>query len=354
MTTSAIVDPLFGAVVGQPRAVDLLRAAAQAPVHAYLFHGPQGSGKRAAARAFAAALLCPNGGCGECRSCRLALDGEHPDVREIEREGAAITTAQADEMVHLASLAPVESRRKVIVADEFHLLRPDAAAKLLKTVEEPSASTVFVLCADDIPAELVTIASRCMQVEFNAVADELIEATLIAEGVEASIAHAAARGANGDIDRARLLASDPALAARREAFASLAHRLDGTGAAVAKAVDELLEMIEAASEPLKVRHEHEAAALAERIERYGERGAGKRDQQERHKRELRRLRIDELRAGLAALADAYRQRLFVAEPSRRAPLLKAVDLIHRTLEEFDRNPNEALLLQALFVRLPII
>ena len=81
MTPAAIVDPLFAAAVGQPRDVDLLRAAAQAPVHAYLFHGPQGSGKRAAARAFAAALLCPNGGCGGCRSCRLALDGEHPDVR---------------------------------------------------------------------------------------------------------------------------------------------------------------------------------------------------------------------------------------------------------------------------------
>ena len=73
-----------------------LRAAADQPGHAYLFVGPAGAGKRAAARAFAAALLCPYGGCGECRDCRLALTGEHPDVREVERVGAAISKEQAD------------------------------------------------------------------------------------------------------------------------------------------------------------------------------------------------------------------------------------------------------------------
>ena len=85
----------------------------------------------------------PQRGCGECRDCRLALSGEHPDVQLIEREGAAISAAQAEDIVRRAALAPVEGRRKVLVLDEFHLLRPEAAARLLKTIEEPSPSTVF-------------------------------------------------------------------------------------------------------------------------------------------------------------------------------------------------------------------
>ena len=120
---------LWSAVVAQDRAVALLDAAAREPVHAYLFLGPRGSTKTEAARAFSAALLCPNGGCGECRDCRLALSGEHPDVQLIAREGAAISAAQAEDIVRRAALAPVEGRRKVLVLDEFHLLRPEAAAR---------------------------------------------------------------------------------------------------------------------------------------------------------------------------------------------------------------------------------
>ncbi len=89
------VDALFAGVVGQDQAVARLVEAAAAPVHAYLLAGPPGSGKSQAARAFAAALLCPYGGDGTCRDCRLALAGEHPDVREVERTGPAITIDQA-------------------------------------------------------------------------------------------------------------------------------------------------------------------------------------------------------------------------------------------------------------------
>lgn len=353
MNAVALASPeLFAAVVGQPRAVELLRTAAAAPVHAYLFLGPRGSGKRAGARAFAAALLCPDGGCGHCRSCRLALAGTHPDLREIVREGAAITTAQADQMVALAALAPVESARKVIVAHEFHLLRPDAVAKLLKTLEEPSASTVFVLCADDVPPELVTIASRCVRVAFTAVADAVIESTLVDDGVAAEVAHRAARAAYGDLDRARVLAADPALAARHEAFAAVPRRLDGRGTTVAIVVSELMDLIDAAAEPLKRRHERELEELSERVERYGERGSGRRELDERQRRELRRHRTDELRTGLTVIADAYRQRLLSVEADRRGPLLNAVALVHQMIEELERNPNEVLLLQGLLVRLP--
>src|SRR5262245_52249549 len=122
---------LWANVVGQDDAVARLEAATESLVHAYLFVGPPGNGKEAAARAFAAALLCANGRCGSCRDCRLALAGEHPDVREFEREGPAITSAQADEIVRTAALAPIEGDRKILILHEFHLLQPTVAPKLL-------------------------------------------------------------------------------------------------------------------------------------------------------------------------------------------------------------------------------
>ena len=342
---------LWGRVVGQPAAVALLAGAARQPVHAYLFVGPAGSGKRAAARAFAAALVCLHDGDGTCRDCRLALTGEHPDVREVERVGAAITVEQAGEIVRLAALAPVEGARKVMILDEFHLLQPPAAAKLLKTVEEPPASTVFCILADDVPPELVTIASRCVRVELRRLTDETVREALVAEGVALETAAIAAHAANGDLDRARLLAADPALAARRKAFAELSDRLDGRGAAVAAAVDELLGLIDGAAAPLQARHESELAALEERVAQVGERGSGRKATEERHRRELRRHRADELRAGLGALAASYRDEL-VHGSSRAAEATAAVHDIHAALEAMERNPNEALLLQALFLRLP--
>src|SRR4051812_26976492 len=103
---------VFDRLVGQERAVAQLRAAARSPVHAYLLVGPPGGGKRPAARAFAAALLCPHGGCGECDICRRVLADVHPDVAVVEREGAYISVAQAREIQRLALRTPNEGHRK--------------------------------------------------------------------------------------------------------------------------------------------------------------------------------------------------------------------------------------------------
>ncbi|MEP6658944.1 MAG: hypothetical protein ABJD24_03405 [Acidimicrobiales bacterium] len=348
---------LWSAVVAQDRAVALLDAAARAPVHAYLFLGPRGSTKSEAARAFSAALLCPNGGCGECRDCRLALSGDHPDVQLIAREGAAISAAQAEDIVRRAALAPVEGRRKVLVLDEFHLLRPEAAARLLKTIEEPTASTVFIVLADDLPPELVTIASRCVRVEFGAIPVEAVERVLIEAGVDPEQAAVAARSSAGDLDRARDLAHDPELAARRDAFAGVPERLDATGAVVAQLVDDLLGRIDSAAAPIKIRHAAEIAEMQERLERIGVRGGARRELEERHKRELRRHTNDELRAGLGELAGSYRQALVVdagvgVRAHETTAKIEAVAAVHEVLESLERNPNIGLLLQSLLLRLP--
>ena len=153
-------------VVGQERAIAQLAHAAVAPVHAYLFVGPAGCTKDEAARSFAA-LLLTGADDAETRDARLILIGEHPDVREVERTGARISAEQVADIIRNASLAPVEGSRKVMILHEFHLLEAEGAARLLKTLEEPPGNTVFIVLADHVTPELVTIASRCVRIEFR-------------------------------------------------------------------------------------------------------------------------------------------------------------------------------------------
>lgn len=359
MTTSATSDPtsddrasVWDEVVGQPAAVDRLRRAAESggAVHAYLFLGPPGSTKVEASRAFASVLLSGRDD-ADGRDARLARRAEHPDVHEIRRVGPAISAGQAREIVDAAWLTPNEGDRKVLILDEFHLIRPEAAAILLKTIEEPPPSTTFVILADLVPSELVTIASRCAVVEFRPVADELVVERLEADGVDPATAAAAATAARGDLDRARVLAADPELSARQAAFADLPGRFNGTGRTALGAASEVLELIDSAAEPLQARHAEEVAELDARAAELGERGSGRKQLEERHRRELRRHRTDELRSGLATLAATYRDAA-VSGPGRASEMITAVHRIHDALEALERNPNERLLLESLFWSLP--
>lgn len=339
-------------VVGQTHAIERLRAAADAgPVHAYLFVGPPGSTKFQAARAFAARVIS-GGDDPDQRDARLALRGEHPDVREVRREGASISAEQAREIVRVSSLAPTESPRKVLILDEFHLLRPEGAALMLKTIEEPPESTMFVICADFVPHELITISSRCARIDFRSIADGVIAARLLTEGVGPVEAQGASKAALGDLDRARLLATDPGLAERRAAFLAAPTTIDGTGAVAMRLAAELLALIDQAGEPLVAQQDAEAEELTARIKEFGERGSGKKRLEERHKRELRRQRTDELRAGLATMAATYRDTLTAGTAPSVEEAAGAVRMIHDALETLERNPNERLLLEHLLWSLP--
>ncbi|MDY7105229.1 MAG: hypothetical protein S0880_28930 [Actinomycetota bacterium] len=346
--TGAVADA-WDDVVGQDDLVARLRSSAAEPVHAYLFVGPPGSGRRAAARAFAGDVLAAGSEGDEAdRHRALARAESHPDLVVVEREGPFITRDQARWIVNRAAMAPVEGNRKVLVLTEFHLVL-DAAPILLKSIEEPPAGTVFVVVADDVPPELVTIASRCVRLDFRAVPTTLVAERLRAEGVEDERADIAAHAAGGDLARARLLATDDELAARLEAWRAVAGRLDGTGATAADLVVELIELVDRALVPLTDRQATELEDLADQEERYGMRRSGRKAVEDRHRRERRRARTDELRTGFAALAGAYRADL--VEHGRPGRAMTALAALSDATETLERNPNERLLLQALFVRL---
>jgi DNA polymerase III subunit delta' len=354
---------LFAEVVGQPAALAALRAAAPRPVHAYLLVGPPGSGRRAAARAFAAALLCPEGGCGRCRHCTRALAGSHPDLVLIERTGPAVGVDEARRLVVAAQRRPYETARQVIMVTDLHLAAR-AAPALLKTIEEPPASTVFVLLADHVPPELATVASRCVEIRLSAVPEAVVARWLTSRGIPPERAAEVARSASGHLGRARLLAEDPGFARRLELWRTLPDRLDGTGSTTARLARQALEECDAALEPLRATHVAEMEHLAEQAEALGERGVpGRREANDRHHREERQWRTDELRAGLGELARSYRDRLAdVLRMSERpgtssrgdagaASYRRAVEAVDAASAALVRNANELLLLEALFSRL---
>lgn len=345
---------VWDSVIGQDHAVDLLRRLAHTDVHGYLFIGPEGCGKEEAARAFATCLITGSDDAGNDRA-RLISQGSYTDVHEIRRIGAAILAEQAEEIVALASRSPIESDKVVIILHDVHFMADSAIVRLLKTFEEPSSNVRFILLTDAVVPLLVTVASRCVNVNFGEIPAEVIERTLVDEGTPPDLARSVASGARGSLRRARLLAGEPDYAARREAFAQVPHALDGSGHRATTLVTELMAHIEAAAAPLEEIFERENEELKARIKISGERGSGKRALEDSQKRRLRQHKTDELRSGLAVVAGVYRDAMSHAHNAQRlGEFAAAVDDIHATMGRLALNVNEDLLLQALFLRLPVV
>lgn len=303
--------PVFGDLVGQDHALELLTRAVDHPVHSYLLAGPPGCGVAEASRRFAAALLCDTGGCGECSTCTRALRSRHPDVVEVEPEGSEILVDQAADIVETAFRSPVEGPRKVIVIHEAERMNAAAANKLLKTIEEPPARTVFVVVTYAVDELLDTIRSRCQVVAFSALTETQVHDALVASGIDSGAAATAARLAGGRLDRARLLADEQHDLA--VAFAAAPRRLDGTAGAAAVVAGDLLAAVDEAVKALETRHQAERDELDAEIEQagYDERIASRlrRVLTRRHDRVQRRARTDALATGLAVLEAVYRDSL---------------------------------------------
>jgi DNA polymerase-3 subunit delta' len=345
---------VWDSVVGQSHAVELLRNLGAGQVHGFLLVGPEGCGKEEAARALASRIVTGSDDV-DSPTAQSIMRGAFIDVHEVRRAGASILAKQAEEVVALASRSPVEADKVVIIMHDVHFMADDAVVRLLKTFEEPSEKVTFILLADAIVPELVTVASRCVNVNFGELAPEHIVDALIADGIGAESAVAIAAGSRGSLQLARLLARDPDYVARRDAFAQVPHELDGTGHRAATLVSDVLDRIDAAAAPLEEIFERELADLQARIKISGERGSGKKDLEDSQKRRLRKHKTDELRAGLAVIAGVYRDAMSHAHNAHRlGDFAKAVDDIHRSMGHLALNASEDLLLQALFLRLPIV
>lgn len=345
---------VWDSVIGQNHAVDMLRKLVRQPVHGYLFVGPEGCGKDEAARAFATELVSGSAD-ADSREARLIFQQSHADVHEIRREGASILAEQAEKVIQLASRSTTESAVCVIIMHEVQLMADAAIVRLLKTLEEPPAHVRFILLADTFVPSLTTVASRCVNVNFGEIPPSTIEDTLLAEGVSGELARAASLGAAGSLDRARLLVRDRDFLARREAFARIPGTLDGTASRAFMLVDDVMTRIKAAAAPLEEVFEQELADLEARIKVSGERGSGRKDLEASQKRRMRRHLTEELRTGLAAIAGIYRDAMAHGHNAHRiGEFAAAIDDIHRSIDRLGLNANEELLLQALFLRLPLV
>jgi DNA polymerase-3 subunit delta' len=239
--------PVFDGLVGQDEAVatlvDASRAAAGivrgeavspgSMTHAWLFTGPPGSGRSVAARAFAAALQCAQGGCGVCPECHTTLSGTHADVRSVVPDGLSISVEEMRTLVLRAAGAPTGGRWQVVLIEDADRLTEKASNALLKAVEEPSPRTVFLLCTpsthpDDVS---VTIRSRCRVVTLRTPsADSIADMLVRRDGVEPGLAAWVAAASQGHVGRARRLSRDPEARKRREAVLAVPRRLTGIGA----------------------------------------------------------------------------------------------------------------------------
>ena len=355
---SVAASSVYDAVVGQDLALRKLRALADSPAHAYLFVGPPGCGKDIAARAFAAVKLQGSEDAAQ-RTADLVMRGIHVDVQQVLREGSSIDAVQArEDIVEAAGLSAVEGSHRVIVLPEFHLVSDVVRGILLKTVEEPDQQIILILIADDVPEHLRTIESRCVRVDFSPVPDEVVADVLRSEGVPTDVAHEVAMVAAGDLDRARILATDPELAARNKLFSDLPNRLDGTGSRAILLSTQILAAIETSLAPLYEKHAAELATLDEQAKLMGERGSGRGKLLARHKREARRYRTDELKSGLRTLTLVYHDALRRASAStahhQTEAYIKAVKRIRDASRALDFNANEKLLLENLLWSLPTL
>lgn len=347
---------IYDDVVGHSDVIDLLRTDAGSPAHAYLFTGPSGVGKATVARRFAAEII----GAGDANATRRVLVGAHPDLVLVEPEGtAAITVDQARRVSGAASLAPMEADRKVFLFEDAGLMNDEAANALLKTIEEPTASTIFLLVTEsehDLPN---TVASRCRTVVFGRVPDAAIRAGLVATGLDDERAADVTRIAAGRPGLARALATRPEVAAFRDLWLGVPRRLGEHPGQAFVLADEL----HAAAEPLiaSVHERQEAEREAMEVE-----GTAPRSLRERHARELKRATIALHVSGLEILAGFYRDAaaaqlgattrnpdIAVAELTRVLPrtAVAGAERILDAIEAIEANQRPQLAFAALFTDL---
>jgi DNA polymerase III subunit delta' len=328
--TATVSTGVWADLVGQEPTVEVLRGAVESAglalqgqrtggmTHAWLLTGPPGSGRSNAARAFAAALQCQHGGCGECLACRTTLAGSHPDVTLVSTERLSLGVDEVRELVRRAAMSPTGDRWQVVVVEDADRLTERAADALLKSVEEPATRTVWLLCAPTAEDVVPTIRSRCRLLVLRTPPPAAVAQVLRQrDGVSAEVATFAARASQGHIGRARALATDDDTRNRRREVLGLPNRLTDLGACMTAAAN----LVDAATEeaaPIAARLDSSERTDLEQALGMGTRGVKPRGAQgalkeleEQHRARGKRLQRDALDRSLVDLMSFYRDTLVV-------------------------------------------
>jgi DNA polymerase-3 subunit delta' len=386
---------VFDDLVGQEQAAAVLQSAAAAGAealaggrgagmtHAWLFTGPPGSGRTEAAQAFAAALLCPDQGCGHCDMCHQVSIGSHPDVETVRPQGLSYSVKQTRELVLRASGAPTLGRWRVMLFEDADRATEAAANALLKAIEEPPPRTVWLLCSPSPDDMVITIRSRCRVVTLRTPSTAAIAHVLATrDNVPPETAEFAARATQGHVARARRLALDDEVRRRREAVLSLPRSLNGVG----ECVDAAERLVKTSSEDAEEATGHlNEAETTELRKIYGEGSTGKglnkglvrggagaiKDLEDRQKSRATRIKRDSLDVALLDLVAFYRDVLAVqfgaqvelSTEDRRADLaalagssspedtLRRIDAIMLCRERLAANVNPQIAVEAMTISL---
>ncbi|KAA1420319.1 DNA polymerase III subunit delta' [Nocardioides humilatus] len=316
---------VWQSLVGQRTVIEQLQIAVggQGMNHAWLFTGPPGSGRSNTAIAFAAALQCEQGGLGPdcpsgCHDCRTAIAGSHADVDLVRTEKLTIGVKEVRELVRRASLTPMGKRWQILIIEDADRLTEQACNALLKAIEEPNPRTVWMLCAPTVEDVLPTIRSRCRLVSLSTPTAADVARFLTALGCDEQRAVYAARASQGHIGRAKALAFDDAVRARRHDVVTIPARLTSLGACLTAATrlgEVAKEEADAITAELDAREKVDldsAYGVVERGRRPKEYAPALRDLEAAQKTRAKRRQLDVVDRGLTDLVSVYRDAIAIA------------------------------------------
>jgi DNA polymerase-3 subunit delta' len=378
---------VFSSLVDQAEVIKALKDAVlasrngadktQGMTHAWLFTGPPGSGRSNAAIAFAAALVCKDGGCSKCNDCMSTITGSHADVELIKTEGLSIKIDEVRELISRASWAPSVANWRVVVIEDADRLTDSAANALLKVIEEPGLRTVWLLCAPTLTDVLPTIRSRCRHLALRTPSTKAIANLLIErDAIDPKVADFVARASGGHIGRARYLATDLNAKQNRESILKLPFMLKDVASAF-KAAQILVDA--AKNEALSDSEKKDEVEITKLKEAWGATGsrlaaggskAIKELEKEQKSRSTRMVR-DYLDRALLDLSTLYRDVLLVQSGSSDSLInqdlkeqinklavsfgpertLKKIEAILKTRTNLAQNAAPLLLIEALMCEL---
>jgi len=326
VSTTSVFDNL----IDQEHVISILREAvvaasdstnqSQEMTHAWLFTGPPGSGRSNAALAFAAALVCRNGGCNDCTDCNTAITGSHADVELIKTEGLSIKIDEVRELITRASWSPAVGNYRVVVIEDADRLTESAANALLKAIEEPGLRTVWLLCAPSSTDVLPTIRSRTRSLVLRTPSVAAVAKLLEKEQFSPAMADFAARVSQGHIGRARHLAKSEEARTRRQAILKISLMITDIASAF-KAAQVLVEAAKKeAEEESERRDDAELSALKEAWGQQGSKltqGGSKavKELEKEQKSRTTRMVRDYLDRALLDIATLYRDILLIQSNS---------------------------------------